>query len=99
MPCGKNMGPNSSCGSVTVPVKEAEGFEVVVGWKLFDEIVDPANKGNISAEEELSKFADFAENEVVAMGYCVVATVPKGRNSIMRWEGSGDHGIYVVCAQ
>jgi hypothetical protein len=94
VPCWENMGPNTSCGSVTVSPQEAEGFIVVVGWKRFEEIISANENDELSKELVFSK---FASNEVVYRGYCKEALVPKERRRILGWEGSGDKGIYVIC--
>jgi hypothetical protein len=98
VPCWENMGPNTSCGSVTVEPKDAEGFIVVVGWKLFDEIVAINGSNESTKEYRISKYSEFAANEVVSRGYCQEAFVPKDKREIMGWEGSGDRGIYVTCS-
>ena len=99
VPCWENMGPNTSCGSVTVPTHEAEGFVVVVGWKRYEEITEPRTGAKSSREEKESRFFDFAAQEVVNRGYCDAAHVPDGKRNIMGWEGSGDRGVYVTCTK
>lgn len=91
------MGPNTACGSVTVPPDEAEGFVVIVGWKRFSDLTDPADTGKVTGQERFSRFSEFATKEVVTRGFCNAAFVPENRRNIMGWEGSGDRGIYVVC--
>ena len=97
VPCWENMGPNTSCGSVTVAAEDAEGFIVIVGWKRFSEITNPNNISKVSYEDRLNKLANFASSEVVSRGYCKTAFVPRDSRRIMGWESSGDQGIYVVC--
>ncbi len=97
VPCWENMGPNTSCGSVTVPPDEAEGFVVIVGWKRYEKITESSGYEKLSPEEMRKKFYDFAASEVVSRGYCQFAGVPRENQNIMGWEGSGDRGVYVVC--
>lgn len=97
VPCWDNMGPNTSCGSVTVSPEEAEGFIVVVGWKRYDKIIAAKTNSKLSVEERVTLFSKFATAEVVSRGYCEDAFVPKEGRQIMSWEGSGDRGVYVVC--
>ena len=97
VPCWENMGPNTTCGSVTVEPEEAEGFIVIVGWKRFSDITDPDNIGNVSNKEELKRFENYSANEVVSRGYCNAAYAPKDRYRLLGWESSGDRGLYIVC--
>lgn len=97
VPCLENMGPGTSCGAITVEPQEAEGFEVVVGWKRFAEITNPDDIDGLSKELKISRFADFAISEVISLGYCKMAIVPNDRRKLFGWEGSGDRGIYIVC--
>jgi len=96
VPCKDNMAPNTSCGSVTVPPEEAEGFVVTVGWKRFNEITNQSGFSTYVNEAISAKFANFAVSEVVNRSYCKKGFAPEPAN-ILGWEGSGDRGIYVVC--
>jgi len=99
VPCLENMAASTSCGSVTVPPDEAEGFVVIVGWKRYEEITESAGQKKLIQEQMHKKFHDFATSEVVSRDYCHLASVPRDKQNIMRWEGSGDRGIYVVCTE
>ena len=97
VPCMENKNPKSSCGSVTVPPSEAEGFVVTVGWERFMAVTDQNGFTSRVDNTAVVKFSAFAAREVVARGYCKKAVAPTG-SDISGTEGSGDRGIYVVCA-
>ena len=97
VPCWENMGPNTSCGSVTVPPDEAEGFVVIVGWNRYKKISESLGKEKLCPEEMHKIFFNFSASEVVSRGYCQFAGVPRDKQNIMGWEGSGYRGVYVVC--
>lgn len=99
IPCWENMGPNTSCGSVSVPPGEAKEFVVIVGWKRYEDITESDADKKQSKQEKHKKFYNYASSEVVARGYCSAAHVPKDKRNVMRWEGSGDRGVYVVCTK
>jgi len=92
------MGPNTSCGGVTVPPETAEGFVVTAGWKRFNEITDQSRFTTYVNDEIARKFAAFASHEVVSRGFCEDAFAPEPDN-VLGWEGSGDRGVYVVCTK
>jgi hypothetical protein len=94
IPCNLPLAPNQSCGRVPVPREQAENYDVIVGWKKFEEIV---GTNSLSQEESLKTFSEFAIDQVVLLGYCKAAEIPEGSKYIFRWEGSGRHGINVAC--
>jgi hypothetical protein len=97
VPCWEHMGPSASCGATTVKPKDAEGFEVVVGWKRFAEITNPYEADKVSNELKFSRFVDYAISQVISLGYCKMAIVPNDRRKLFGWEGTGERGVYVVC--
>jgi hypothetical protein len=97
VPCGPGRGSGKDSGSVVAPTEAAEGFVVIVGWKRWEEITNPAGTGNPSMSEKIARFRAFATKEVSARGLCRNAVVPE-ECGILGWEGSGDSGLYVVCA-
>ena len=86
--------PHYSWGRVPVPKKEAENYDVILGWKKCEEVL---GDDNISYAEQINKLGKFAVNLVVMQGYCKEAEVPEGSKRIIGWEGSGKCGINVVC--
>ena len=86
--------PHYSWGRVPVPKEEAEGYDVILGWKKCEEIM---GKNRISHAEEISQLGKFAVELVVSQGYCKEAEIPEGNKRILGWEGSGKCGINVAC--
>lgn len=97
VPC---TNPGVTCGRVPVSPDQANGFDVIVGYKRFRTIIHEClNKENCGEAEVVRLLGVFATQEVITRGYCKSAEVPSDQRRVLGWEGSGRRGVYVVCVE
>lgn len=89
---------SSTCGRVPVSPDQADGFDVIVGYRRFRSIAHDCLTKDICKEDEVVRLLGaFAEKEVISRGFCKSAEVPSNRRRVLGWEGSGNRGVYVTC--